>query len=72
MDSVTAVYYVREQGECKFLKYNKIAREIFNWALHKNIVLAHHIYWEKITVKLICKEKVSRRNINEHWMEIRI
>lgn len=47
MDSVTAAYYVREQGKCLSLKYNKIAREIFNWALHRNIVLAHHIYWEK-------------------------
>lgn len=39
MDSVTAVYYVREQriGGCKSLKCNGIAREISNWALHRNI-----------------------------------
>lgn len=63
MDSVTAVYYVREQGGCKSLKCNEIAREIWNWALHRNIWLSS----AHIPGKNNCQADFESRNFKEEY-----
>jgi hypothetical protein len=66
MDSMTAVSYVREQGGSKSLTCNNLAREIWLWALSKNIWLSSaHIPGKMNTIA----DSESRKFATEHeWM----
>jgi hypothetical protein len=63
MDSLIAVSYVREQGGSKSLKCNEKAREIWLWALQRNIWLSSG----HIPGKHNCQADFESRNFNEDY-----